>query len=102
MLDSMDSGVGCGRIRIVVLQPPSDLAKLGHAVFLVQLPGRAHERASLRLLLAREPPEHVAQLVVPAHWDVSHQRYCQAHRQTASQEFLSKQKLKRDKNVGHW
>jgi hypothetical protein len=31
----------CRRLRM--LQPPGDLAKLGHAVLLIQLPGCAHE-----------------------------------------------------------
>src|SRR5215467_11240947 len=38
-----------GRIRIIVLKPTSDLAELGHALSLVHLPGRPHQRGGLSL-----------------------------------------------------
>jgi hypothetical protein len=46
-----------------VLQPTSNLAELGYAILLVQLPGCAHQRCGLGLLLARQPTEHIAQFV---------------------------------------
>src|ERR1700694_3942701 len=51
-------------LGIVMLQPTGDLAELGHAILLVHLPSRAHQRRGLSLLLARKSPEHVAKLVI--------------------------------------
>src|SRR5690349_14947534 len=51
-------------LGIVLLQPTGDLAELGHAILLVHLPSRAHQRRSLSLLLARKSPEHIAKLVI--------------------------------------
>jgi hypothetical protein len=57
---------GCGGLGIIVLQPIGDLAKLGDAILRVHLPSRAYQRPSLRLLLARKSPEHVAKVVISA------------------------------------
>src|SRR5438270_5094534 len=53
-----------GRVGIIGLQPGGNLPKLVHAFFLAELPGCPHQRTRLRLLVARQSPEHVAQLMV--------------------------------------
>src|SRR5437762_13694512 len=52
------------RLGIIVLQPTGDLAELGDAIFRVHLPSRAHQRAGLSLLLARQSSEHIAQFMI--------------------------------------
>src|SRR5436305_6645828 len=51
-------------LGIMVLEPTGDLAELGDAIFRVHLASRAHARAGLSLLLARQSSEHIAQFMI--------------------------------------
>jgi hypothetical protein len=91
---SSPSSSAAGRVGIVVLQPAGDLAKLGHTVLLIHLPGRAHQRGALGLLLAPQSPERVAKLVIstPLYWSLSAEHALIAVRRAFEPSMMNKRR----------